>query len=98
MGLGMIAHAFNPNTWKQKQVDPREFAPSLFYTVGDSHRYSETPFYRNKTIKVRDNGVCLCACFCPSKVADTLNSTSGDCYKAILSLILSANLTQIPCK
>lgn len=42
--------------------------------------------------------VCLCACFCPYKVADTLNSTSGDHYKVILSLILSANLTQIPCK
>lgn len=42
--------------------------------------------------------VCLCAYFCPSEVADTLNSTSEDRYKAILSLILSANLTQIPCK
>lgn len=31
--LGIIAHAFNPSIWKQKQEDLCEFEFSLLYTV-----------------------------------------------------------------
>jgi hypothetical protein len=31
--LGIIAHAFNPSIWKQRQEDLCEFEFSLLYTV-----------------------------------------------------------------
>ena len=67
--LGMMAHAFNPSTWRQRQVDLCvQRQTGLQSEFQDSQDYKEKPCLNKQTNKVCAH-VCVCGHICVHRYA-----------------------------